>query len=397
MVDHDYSDCSEDVSLIGADREHRRSSTPDGLYQHKINRHYNPLYIAVVASLTFLITDIAGQIIVAPRLAIFEHIICKAYYTQVSGAAGTGMGDCKVEPVQSELALINGWREMFDNIPGTSYTLGGTTAFSQVHAAVLVAELVSVPAGAALANFNPWIPVFGAAIFMVLGILFAYVVVPDVRPAGSKSEGGSDGDFLSSAQESHPTWLMSIHHRWRKIVDEFRKDSSWIRDVNVLLIMASFFVCQLGRMISGITLQYAAAKFHWKFDKVRLRRSGNKVVNNADHLIQGILTSFSAGWSQSIRSSGHHSRPFTVFALGFAFSVTARSFLTGMVDPMHIGTVFTGVTTMLYGGLVIGSPMLAKTLQWGLQLGGIWVGLPFLLAAVLFTLALGAISAARSY
>lgn len=125
MVDHDYSDCSEDVSLIGADREHRRSSTPDGLYQHKINRHYNPLYIAVVASLTFLITDIAGQIIVAPRLAIFEHIICKAYYTQVSGAAGTGMGDCKVEPVQSELALINGWREMFDNIPGTSYTLGG--------------------------------------------------------------------------------------------------------------------------------------------------------------------------------------------------------------------------------------------------------------------------------
>lgn len=52
---------------------------------------------------------------------------------------------------------------------------------------------------------------------------------------------------------------------------------------------------------------------------------------------------------------------------------------------------------MLYGGLVIGSPMLAKTLQWGLQLGGIWVGLPFLLAAVLFTLALGAISAARSY
>ena len=86
-----------------------------------------------------------------------------------------------------------------------------------------------------------------------------------------------------------------------------------------------------------------------------------------------------------------------VFALGFAFSVTARSFLTGMVDPMHIGTVFTGVTTMLYGGLVIGSPMLAKALQWGLQLGGFWVGLPFLLAAALFTLALGAISVVRSY
>lgn len=86
-----------------------------------------------------------------------------------------------------------------------------------------------------------------------------------------------------------------------------------------------------------------------------------------------------------------------VFALGFAFSVTARSFLTGMVDPMHIGTVFTGVTTMLYGGLMLGSPLLAKALQWGLQLGGIWVGLPFLLAVVFFAVALGSISAAKSY
>ncbi|GAB1192629.1 hypothetical protein APSETT444_001822 [Aspergillus pseudonomiae] len=411
MVDHDYSDCSEDVSLIGADREHRRSSIPDGLYRHKQSRNYNPLYIAVVASLTFLITDIAGQIIVAPRLTIFEQIICRAYYTQASGGAGTGMGDCKVEPVQSELALINGWREI-------------TTAFSQVHAAVLMAELVSVPAGAALANFNPWIPVFGAAIFMVLGILFAYVVVPDIRPTGSKREGGSDGDFLSSAQETHSTWLMSINHRWRKIVDEFRKDSSWIRDVNILLIMASFFVCQLGRMISGITLQYAAAKFHWKFDKASLLvslRAGvnlfvlaaiipalsyilvkrfklNDVVKdkritqiNGVCLIIGSFVMFLAA------SPGTLVFGQTVFALGFAFSVTARSFLTGMVDPMHIGIVFTGVTTMLYGGLVIGSPMLAKTLQWGLQLGGIWVGLPFLLAAVLFTLALGAITAARSY
>ena len=85
----------------------------------------------------------------------------------------------------------------------------------------------------------------------------------------------------------------------------------------------------------------------------------------------------------------------TIFALGFAFSVTARSFLTGMVDPMYLGTVYTGVTTMLYGGLVIGSPILAKTLQWGLQLGGFWVGLPFLFAAILFTLALGAVSAAK--
>lgn len=120
MTEHDYGDCSEDVSLISANGEPcLRSSISDRLYQH--SKRYNPLYIAVVAGLTFLIVDIAGLITIAPRLAIFEQIICKEHYTQVSGGAGgTGMGDCKVEPVQSELALINGWRETFDNIPGTS-------------------------------------------------------------------------------------------------------------------------------------------------------------------------------------------------------------------------------------------------------------------------------------
>ncbi|KAE8418381.1 hypothetical protein BDV36DRAFT_308732 [Aspergillus pseudocaelatus] len=409
LSEHDYGDCHEHVSLIGG----AESSSPDRVDPHgHNNRRYDPLLIAVLASLTFFITDIAGLVTVAPRLAIFEQIICKEYYTtQGSGVGGLGMGDCKVEPVQSELALINGWREI-------------TTAFSQVHAAVLIAELVSVPAGAALADFNPWIPVFGAAIFMVLGILFSSIVVPDIRPVDPKPVGSSDVGSLSSTQESHSTWFMLIKHRLRKIASEFRKDSSWIRDGNILLIMASFFVCQLGRMISGITLQYASAKFHWKFDKASLLVSLRAGVNlfvlavviptlsyilvkrlklsdvvkdkritqiNGICLIIGSFLMFLAA------SPGTLIFGQMVFALGFAFSVTARSFLTGMVDPLHVGTVFTGVTTMLYGGLVIGSPMLAKAFQWGLQLGGIWVGLPFLLAAVLFTIALGAVSAAKSY
>ena len=144
-----------------------------------------------------------------------------------------------------------------------------TTAFSQVHAAILIAELVSVPAGAALAELDPWVPVFGASIFMILGIFFAFVVIPDIRPAVSKQVSGASDDYsLTPTQEPHSTWVMTIKHRLRRITDELRKDSSWIRNGNILLIMASFFVCQLGRQISVITLQYAAAKFYWKFDKV---------------------------------------------------------------------------------------------------------------------------------
>lgn len=82
-----------------------------------------------------------------------------------------------------------------------------------------------------------------------------------------------------------------------------------------------------------------------------------------------------------------------IFASGFGVFATTRSFLTDMVDPMHIGTLYMGVTTVVSGGMMIGGPIMAKSLQWGLQLGGMWMGMPFFLTAVMFTLALLAISA----
>lgn len=86
----------------------------------------------------------------------------------------------------------------------------------------------------------------------------------------------------------------------------------------------------------------------------------------------------------------------TFVALGFAFTVTARSFLTAMVDPRYMSLLYTSVTTVTYGGLIIGGPLLAAAFQWGLQLGSFWVGMPFLVTAILFSLATLAVAAARS-
>lgn len=75
------------------------------------------LAITVAASILILILDIVGAVPTAPRMVIFEDIICRNHYASSRDGADHVI-DCKIEPVQSELARINGWKETFDTIPG---------------------------------------------------------------------------------------------------------------------------------------------------------------------------------------------------------------------------------------------------------------------------------------
>lgn len=83
------------------------------------------------------------------------------------------------------------------------------------------------------------------------------------------------------------------------------------------------------------------------------------------------------------------------FAAGIPFTVTARSLLTAMVDKRHLGLVFTSVTVITNGGIIVGGPLMAAAFQWGLHLGHSWVGMPFLVSTVLFVVATLAVSAAK--
>lgn len=80
------------------------------------------LAITVAASALILILDVVASVPTAPRMVIFEDIICRNYYASLQDGGG-GTVDCKIEPVQSELALINGWKETFDTIPGACRTV----------------------------------------------------------------------------------------------------------------------------------------------------------------------------------------------------------------------------------------------------------------------------------
>ncbi|KAK5011654.1 hypothetical protein LTR28_010137 [Elasticomyces elasticus] len=69
----------------------------------------------MAVSVLILVADIVATAPIAPRMVIFEDIICRNHYAAWQDSAG--LGDCKIEPVQSELARIAGWKDTFDTIP----------------------------------------------------------------------------------------------------------------------------------------------------------------------------------------------------------------------------------------------------------------------------------------
>ncbi|KAM3497389.1 hypothetical protein MY10362_009260 [Beauveria mimosiformis] len=455
--------------------------------------------VTVAASVIILISDVVATVPMTPRLVIFEDIICRNYYDAWGGGRGGGsgdsrMGDCKVEPVQAELAVINGWKETFDTIPGVLVSIpygalanhigrtnvlmlalfgsllsecwlaivcwfpqtlplralwfsgafqliggGGATlmamcytmiadmctpqqrtaAFSYVQAAILVSEIISIPLGSAFASTNPWIPILGSvailAATLILVLLFLGRYFPSSPPKHeSICRGGKDNHDDDDAS-SNPA-IDSAAASLQKPTDSTLANASfghWLsRDV--LLMLVAFFCCQLSRQFSSVLLQFSSFKFSWDYAKASyllpLRAGINLVVlfwviphllrffTKQRGLIQWQADKYVTLLSGVCLAIGSvliflSANPLelvfgqTFIALGFSFTVTARSFLTAMVEPRFMSLLYSGVTSVTYAGLIVGGPVFSTAFQWGLKLGGIWIGLPFLVAAVLFTVA----------
>ncbi len=69
-----------------------------------------------------LIFDFTQYSVYAPLTAVFEDIICTRYYSSASPSGLLSQRDCKVFPVQSELALVKGYKDTFNQIPSTFAT-----------------------------------------------------------------------------------------------------------------------------------------------------------------------------------------------------------------------------------------------------------------------------------
>ena len=160
--------------------------------------------------------------------------------------------------------------------------LDRTLAFSQVHGAVLLSELISIPLGSSLIALNPWIPLLGAIGFMAVATLFALIFVPNFTAPIVARQTSIRGDTTSASSAS--TMAKGSQSRLSDIKSRVEEASQWINR-DVLLILGAFLICQLARQVSGVLLQYARYKFDWEYAKVWLKSAAGRRVDRCYRLI----------------------------------------------------------------------------------------------------------------
>lgn len=81
--------------------------------------------VLVIYATFILLQNLAGFLQQTPELRILESIVCRNYYRQhrvvIGGLADSKLDEerqCKIGPVQAELATLRGWSQVFDLLPG---------------------------------------------------------------------------------------------------------------------------------------------------------------------------------------------------------------------------------------------------------------------------------------
>lgn len=454
------------------------------------------LLVLLIASILVLTADFGNYLSIAPQTQVFERIICRNYYPTLN--AGPDETICKSEPVQSELALVNGWKDMFDMIPGILLSLpygvlsdrwgrkpvlllglfgawlaevwirmvcffpdlfplrlvwlsgawkvigggdmvvSGTamvmvadlfseqerlTALFRLNGVVVLSEVLATPVSAYLMTFDPWFPYIHGLAIMTVGFLTALLLPETLEDAKGQFPKSFTGPQSESETELEPRAKTTVLRMVILEVRKFTESTQFIwSDIPVMLSLLVFFVSSISRQSATLLIQYASKKFHWSIARASLLVSLRGCVTLANFFVLMPILSYvvvkcfhlEAKWKDLRLSQGSGLVSILGFlfmfiagspvalifgcvllSLGSAFSVTCRSFITALVLPDHVGTLYSAAALIQSVGVLVAGPLLAYTFRLGLHLGGTWLGLPFLAAAILFLIAFVAISCIR--
>jgi MFS family permease len=81
------------------------------------------MHVVALVIIIAVVSDIGESLYAAPRVRLFESIVCTRYYMHEDPSLVHRHGHhvpehlCKVNPVQDELASVLGWQLFFDSIP----------------------------------------------------------------------------------------------------------------------------------------------------------------------------------------------------------------------------------------------------------------------------------------
>ena len=116
---HDLDSTAEDTPLLKSFPEPLGSASPS-------HAKHLQSYVLTIMILFIFVVDFAIFLQTAPRTRVIESIICNNFYREhdPSQIGDKGVVDerlCKIDPVQGELAMLAGWGDFFDNLPGMAF------------------------------------------------------------------------------------------------------------------------------------------------------------------------------------------------------------------------------------------------------------------------------------
>ncbi|KAJ5682954.1 hypothetical protein N7462_006119 [Penicillium macrosclerotiorum] len=468
-----------------------------------INSQAKKFMILLMCGIFVLAADFGNDLGLAPQTEIFEQIICRKHEVNSSGAKDPSWGNpCKSEAVQGELALVLGYKDMFEVLPsillslpygilsdhwgrkpviylgvvgmlvgeiwvrlvalwsgvlplrlvwltGLFRVIGGgdqvvvsialvmvadifdeeerSTALFRLQSCITLAEVMATPVSAFLMGYSIWLPYILGLVVMVIGsipILFLPETLEEAKAKkrASRLRSGTESPMVSS-EPADLTGKPAVVQDLIRQIEEFKNSTRFIwRDRNIWLLVLCLFVTVMTRQTNNVLLQYVSKKFDWSIAQASLLISLRGFFALANYLvIMPGLTFILAKYCNlhgklRDRSMSQGSGIFSIIgflavgfapvpsllicgmvfmSMGSAFHITLRSLGTGLVSPVHVGTLYSAMTISISLGLFIAGPLFAYLFRLGMHFGGPWMGLPFLQGGLFFVMAVVAVSYIR--
>lgn len=118
------------------DEDQDQDTTPDGdsgpnqplkstssiSHHHRSRCTWPWIYVVALTIAIAIVSDIGENLYGAPRLRLFESVICTRHYlvhdpSRVDDHGAVPEQLCKIDPVQDKLAQVLGWQFFFDSVP----------------------------------------------------------------------------------------------------------------------------------------------------------------------------------------------------------------------------------------------------------------------------------------
>ncbi|KAM3469584.1 hypothetical protein MY5147_006941 [Beauveria neobassiana] len=334
--------------------------------------HHRRLVLSIVL-ISVVAADFGNALSLAPQLKLYESLICGRIFGRV--AANDDDLICKSPRVQSELAILIGWKDTFDQIPGIALVLlYGWAADVIGRKPVLLLALGGLFFEDVAVRLLTWWTfttpssslrlIWLAPIFQVMGggpgtaTSMAYSIITDTFSAADRT---SVYFYLGAAiliGEFLATPLSALLMTW----------TPWLP-----------FLAGTGCQI----IAFSAASFLPETKRAGAASTVPVPVPQAAESMVSVGLALMAFAAQAA--------PFivgiTILSLGSGYLASLRSLANALVPQAQVGLVNGQIGLATGVGSLVAGPSMAAAFQRGMRLDGLWSGLPYIIAAVLFSAA----------